>query len=292
MTLETGSIYVFGQDKEVLLPESVSLFGFSIYLYGICLVLAAIIGVLVVVRESKKRKLDTEWFLAVIPLVLLFGILMARLYYAMFQWYPFSENPLLLFNMRSGGFAYFGALFGAWGAVKWYCKRKKTEFEVAADVLCMGASAAAVPVWIGCVLAREPIGRFYEGFFSVKISTEHLPYEAPCSGVEELIRNSRLIGEKSFISMHPIALYGVFASLLILCGLFVAKRFVKQSGQLFLLYLLLNSIAVLVLEAFRASRCVIWGTEIPVNSVIAGVLIVAVIGMVLWPMWRKKRNIR
>lgn len=277
MTLETGKFYFSGQNKEYVLPESVSIFGFSVSFFGICLVLAAVIGIFVVIREGKKRGQNVEWLLSVLAFALLFGVIGARLYYAIFQWYPFSEEPLTVFNLRSGGLAYWGALLGAWISVKIYCERKKESFERTADVLCVGATYAAFPIWIGCAFMREPAGRFYEGIFSIKIGVEHLPKEADCSGIRELWENSIVLGDERYVSMHPVALYGAVAALVIGLILWLAKHFLKQDGQRFWLYLLLNGIATLVLEPFRASRCSIWGTEIPMNSVMAGILIIAIV---------------
>lgn len=272
MTLETGTVYFFEQGMAEI-PESVSLFGFPVSFYGICMALAAVAGVSVALREARKRKLERELVLTLLWITILSGLLGARIYYAIFQWHPFSENPLLVFDFRSGGLAYFGALFGAWLAAKWYCRRKAVDFEKAADVLCAGAAAAAIPVWLGCAFMREPVGRFSKGIFSVRIGTEYLPREADSALLEELLAKAYKINDEVCISMHPVALYGMLSALLVLLVLWLTKRFRKQDGDLFQLYLFLNAVSYLVLEYFRASRCRIWGTEIPINSLVAVVIL-------------------
>lgn len=272
MTLETGKLYFFGGSRELVLPEAVSLFGFSVSFYGIFLVLAAILGILAVLREGKKRAQSKEWILAVLPLVIVSGVIGARIYYVAFQWHPFAEEPFLVFWLHSGGLAYLGALLGAWITVKLYCRRKKQSFERTADVLSIGASYAAVPVWLGCALMREPVGRFYDGFISVKISAEYLPKEADCAGIRKLLEHVTVFDGEDYISIHPVALYGAVAALVTVLVLWIAKRFIKKEGQLFRLYLLLNAGTVLLLENFRASSCCIWGTGFPMNSVVAGIL--------------------
>ncbi|MCH5272220.1 MAG: prolipoprotein diacylglyceryl transferase [Lachnospiraceae bacterium] len=272
MTLETGTIYFFEQRKAEI-PEAVSLFGFPVSLYGVCLLLAAAAGVFASLREGRRRKQDKELTLTLLCLAILSALIGARVYYAVFQWYPFSKFPLSVLNFRIGGFAYFGALIGSWFIVRHYCHRKAEDFERAADVLCVGASVSAVFVWIGCALAREPVGRFYDGIFSVRIGTEYLPYEADGALTEELLNHVYRINDGEYISIHPVALYGVLSGILILIAIRIAKHFIKQNGKLFLLYLFLNAVSCLVLEVFRASRCRIWGTEIPINSLVAAVVI-------------------
>ncbi len=272
MTLETGTVYFFEQGMAEI-PEAVSLFGFPVSFYGICMVLAAVTGVSVALREARKRKLERELTLTLLWITILSALLGARIYYAVFQWHPFSESPLLAFDFRSGGLAYFGALFGVWPAAKWYCRRKAAEFEKAADVLCAGAAAAAVPVWLGCAFMREPVGRFSEGICSVRIGTEYLPREAESTLLKELLSKAYIINDEVCISMHPVALYGVLSAVLILLILWLTKRFRKQDGDLFQMYLFLNALSCLCLEPFRASRCRIWGTEIPINSLVAIVIL-------------------
>lgn len=272
MTLETGTVYFFEQGMAEI-PEAVSLFGFPVSLYGICMALAAAAGVAAALWEARKRKLERELVLTMLWITILTALFGARVYYAVFQWHPFSGNPFLVFDFRSGGLAYFGALFGAFFAAKWYCRRKAVDFGKAADVLCAGAAAAAVPVWLGCAFMREPVGRFSEGIFSVRIGSEYLPREAESALVDELLSKTYKINDEICISMHPVALYGVLSALLILLILWIANHFLKQDGGLFQLYLFLNAVSCFLLEYFRASRCRIWGTEIPINSLVSVVIL-------------------
>lgn len=287
MTLETGTLYFSKNNTRFEFPEKVSLFGFSVSFFGICLALAAIMAIVIILWEVKKRKQETEFYMGLFPLAVVAALFGARLYYALFQWHPFAERPLLLFNFRSGGFAYFGALLGAWVVVKLYCRRKNRSFEGTADVLCMGAAAAAVPVWAGCMFTREPVGRFYEGVLSVKVGVACLPEEADCQEVRELLEHTTVISGERCISMHPVALYGMVAALAILAVLYGTKRFLKQEGQVFWLYLFLNAIGILAVESFRASCCTVWGTTVPINCVMAGVLILTIVLSVIRKLQKK-----
>lgn len=281
MVPDTEKVYILKHDKALGLPEAVSVFGFRVSLFGVFLMLGAVLGTILVFCECKRRKQDSDLYLKLLPLVLLVGVWTARLYYAAFQWYPFSEHPLELLNIRKGGLAYFGALLGIWAVVKGYTKRKDVNFYKTADVLCFGASAAAVPIWLGCIFTREPIGKYYEGVFSVKVGAQYLPKEASCEEINRLTRHFHIIEGKSYISMHPLPVYGMVFTILIFGILCAVKFCCKKDGALFFTYLVLNSIAILALECFRASKCMIWGTEIPVNCIVAVVLILAVPGKLI-----------
>ena len=160
MTFRSGEVLFSEPESSVTIPESISIFGFSISFYGLFLVLAALAGIFIVVRETKKKQQNLEWNITLITITILSALLGARLYYVLFHWRVFIQDPLVLLNFRSGGFSYFGALFGAWFAVKGYCRRKKEEFFQGADTLSFGAAAAAPLVWLGCAMVREPVGMF------------------------------------------------------------------------------------------------------------------------------------
>ena len=276
MTLRTGEVIISEQGRCFSIPESISVFGFSISFYGVFLVLAALVGGFVIIREAGRKQQDTEKYISVLTLSIVFALLAARVYYVLFQWNAFAQNPVSIFNFRVGGLAYFGALLGAWITTKVYCRRKEGNFEAVADTLCLGAAAAAPFVWIGCAMVREPVGRFYDGMFSVRIPQSYLNMELKSVYLNELAENTRRIGEIWYVSVHPVALYGVVGSLVIFFVMMFLKRRSERPGDTFHLYLLLNAVLCFVLELFRAERCCIWGTDIPVNCVVAAVLMVTI----------------
>lgn len=289
MTLKSGEIYFSRQGSSWILPETISLFGLSISFYGVFLVLAALVGILVTTTEARRRKQNVEWNLTLITLVIVGAILGARLYYVLFRWQAFAEEPIALLNFRSGGLTYFGALFGAWFAVKWYCHYKNAEFEQNADTLCMGAAAAAPFIWTGCAFVREPIGRFYDGVFSVRIGTEYVPEQMDTVYSDVLLANARQIHENSFISMHPVAFYGVISSIIVLVVLCFYGHAARPKGAVFTMYLFLTSVTNVILEFFRADRYCIWGTKVPVNFLVAGVILLTITVGWIRPLLRSKK---
>lgn len=262
MTLRSGEVFFSEQSDSFIIPESVSLFGFTISFYGILLVLAALIGIIVVTETARRKKQNIEWILTLVTLVIVFSLFGARVFYVLFEWQKFVREPIALLNFRSGGLAYFGALFGAWFAVKWVCRRKEVSFLHSADVLCFGAAAAAPFVWAGCAFVREPLGKLYDGLFAVRIGSGYYSGET----------------ENEYVSVHPVAVYGIVLSVLVFIVLCVVLRKAKQAGTLFAAYLVSHAAEIGVLELFREESYVIWGTEIPVNIVVAAVILFTITG--------------
>lgn len=278
MSLRSGEIYFSEQSSSFTIPESISLFGLSVSFFGLFLAVAALVGMIVVIKVARKKQQNTEKTVTFLTLIMVASLLGARLYYVIFEWHRFAKNPLGILNLRSGGLSYFGALFGAWFVLMWACRRKQTDFFQYADTMCIGASAAAPFVWLGCMFVREPIGKFYDGMFAIHVGTEYLPAELFEKNPEAVITDVGRIGEKSYVSMHPVALYGMGLTLIIFAALCVLGYKAKQEGTVFTAYLLLNAIAVIITEAFRADSSYVFGTDIPVNYVVAGVLIAVIVG--------------
>lgn len=275
MTVKMVEVFFFKQELSFRVPESISVFGFSISFYGIFLVLAAVAGILTAYGETKKKRGNVEQLVTMLTIIILAGIWGARIYYVMFHWASFMEKPLGLINLRSGGLSYFGALFGAWGAVSLYCYRKKIAFTEFADALGLGAAVAAPFVWLGCVFVREPLGRYCDWFVAESFSMEYLPKSTKNMDVTPLLKVGR--GDGTLVSTYPVALFGLLFSVLLLMVLFLVKGRVKRNGSLFYFYLAMNSIGCIVIELFRIDRCYIWGTTLCANQIIAGVLFLGLV---------------
>ena len=255
------------------------------------MVIAALVGIIVIANVTRKKVRKEEWNLTLITVTIVSALLGARIYYVLFEWQTFVQDPIALFSFRGGGLSYFGALFGGWFAVKWYCRKKDAVFLENADALCLGAAASAPFVWIGCAFVREPLGKFYEGLFSVRVEAEYVPQAVGENSFGELVSNVRKIREAAYISMHPVAIYGVVFSIALFVVLLLFARKAECNGTVFTVYLLLNSVMNIILECFRANSYCIWGTKIPTNYVVAGVIILIIaVGWIRRLFSEKKRK--
>ena len=291
MKLRTGELYFSEQSGSFTIPESISLFGLTISFYGIFLVLAALVGIVVITNMARKNIRNREWNLTLLTITIVSALLGGRIYYVLFEWQVFVHDPVALLSFRGGGISFFGALFGSWFAVKWYCRKKGADFLKNADMLCMGAATSAPFIWIGCAFVREPLGKFYEGFFSVQVEAEYVAQTVGQGSFNELLSNAGNVGETAYISMHPVAIYGIVFSVILFLVLFFSARKVKCNGTVFTMYLLLNSVMSIVLESFRADSYCIWGTRIPANYVVAGVIILIIaVGWTRRTISEKKRK--
>lgn len=278
MSLETVTVYVGSRENTLVVPNGIRIFGFTISLYGVLLTLAAIIGIVVSVREAAKKGIDTENMICALQLVIVFSVIGGRLYYVLSEWSFFSKNLLSIVNLRTGGLSFFGALLFSWIALKLYCKKKKESFNKMADAMSMGVSLTAIPAWIGCIMTLTPTGRYTEGSMAVKIPTGMVENASKNPNLDFLLKHSVSVGDTSYVSMQPVALYGLLFSLLIFLALLLCKKKIKGDGNLFTLFLALTSGFSILTELFRVGDGIVLHTGfLSLNGLTAGILAVTVV---------------
>lgn len=95
----------------VVHPIAFTIGGLQIHWYGITLSLAMALGVSLFSYFGKRRGFHPDFLADVSLWMLIGGILGARLDSALHDWDQHT-NPLWIFNLREGGFAIHGAIFG------------------------------------------------------------------------------------------------------------------------------------------------------------------------------------
>ena len=86
-------------------PKTIMIGNFGIALYGIVIAIGMILGLTMSARIAKKTGQDPDviWDLAA-PLII-FSILGARIYYVIFMWDFYKNDPIQILNIRGGEYA-------------------------------------------------------------------------------------------------------------------------------------------------------------------------------------------
>ena len=114
-----SSVSIFGTILEVNMKDPRVAFylfgenGIAIHWYGIIIATGLIIGVILGVREAKRRGYRSEMILDFMLIAIPVAIVCARLYYVIFAWDSNYANDLLkIFAVWEGGLAIYGAVIG------------------------------------------------------------------------------------------------------------------------------------------------------------------------------------
>ncbi|MFD7525660.1 prolipoprotein diacylglyceryl transferase [Paenibacillus chitinolyticus] len=222
----------------MLNPVAFKLGPISVHWYGIILGTAALIGLLLVIREGKRFKLQPEFFMDLLLIGVPSAIVAARIYYVAFQWENYKNNLSEIIAIWHGGIAIYGALIGAIIAALIYVRRKGYSFWRIADICAPGLIVGQmIGRWGNFVNQEAHGGPVSESFLR---NTLHLP--------NWIVNQMNIEG----IFYHPTFLYESvwnFVGLLLLFWL--RRRPFLRAGELFMSYFIWYSLGRFFIEGLR-----------------------------------------
>ena len=239
-----------------------NIFNFPVYSYGIILAFAVFLGVCTAEILAKKfSDIPENFFVDNSPVVIIAGILGARLYYCIVNYPYYIHNPLEIFDIRQGGLSIHGMLIAGIVTVYFLAKKYRVNLLRLLDVLaCSVILAQSAGRW-GNFFNSEAFGYPTGGNWGVFIPVPQRPVE---------FLNYELF--------HPAFLYESFLDLVIFAVLiFILRR--TRAGCTFFWYLILYSVVRIFVEYFRIDSVLNIG-GFPIAQVVSVLLIIAgVIGL-------------
>ena len=254
----------------------ISILGFEIYWYAICVALGAISGVLYGYFEAKRTGQDPNFYIDLFFPAFISALIGARIYYVIFNRDTLDGSLLSLFNTRGGGLAIYGGIIGGTLAALIYAKVKKYNFwvlgDTAAPALLLGQ---AIGRW-GNFFNREAFGSYTDSLFALRYRADQV-FFIPSSVYERMIN----VNGVNYIQVQPMFLYEFMLNMLVFAFLCVLKRRKSFDGQVTLFYFLGYGIVRSITESFRTDQLLLWGTSIPASQALAVVLILVSLVMIV-----------
>ena len=115
-------------------PIAFYVFGRPIYWYGIIIATAVLIGIYLATDYAKKLKYDPEMIVDFCLLAIPIAIVGARIYYVVFRWDLYKDNPIDAIKIWEGGLAIYGGVIGGVIAAIIFSKRRGVKFWDIADI--------------------------------------------------------------------------------------------------------------------------------------------------------------
>ena len=119
----------------VIDPVAISIGPIKIYWYGIIIALAMLIGISLATKEAQKLGLEEDTVVDMALWAIPIGFIGARLYYVLFKWDYYIQNPSEIIAIWNGGIAIYGGLIAGGLAVYWFARRKKMTLTLLLDIL-------------------------------------------------------------------------------------------------------------------------------------------------------------
>ncbi len=127
--------------------------------YGLLIASAVLIGVTLSQYLAPKRQIKADYIADLALWLVLAAIPSARLYYVLFEWPNYAQDPWRIFAIWQGGIAIHGALMGGTLAALFFVRRHRLSFWNLADVLVPSvALGQAIGRW-GNFFNSEAFGR-------------------------------------------------------------------------------------------------------------------------------------
>ncbi len=257
---------------------------FFIAFYGVIIALGMLIGVTFILKEAKRVGFDEDGVLDICIITIIAGVVGARLYYVIFAWDYYKDNPLSMFNIRQGGLAIYGGVLAGMLSVYILCRMKKLSFVAFADVAIFGVIIGQICGRWGNFFNREAFGQYTDSLFAMQI-----PIDATRSTADltvEMYEHLTTINGVEFISVHPTFLYESLWNLALLIFLLCTRKKKKFNGQIFFTYLIVYGAGRFWIEGLRTDQLKLWATGLPVSQVLAAVLVVIGTGFYVYNLKR------
>lgn len=245
--------------------------GFEIKFYGIIIGIGILCGYLMACHCSKREKISADTILDFLLYALIFSIIGARLYYVIFSWDYYKDNPLQILNLRGGGLAIYGGVIAAFLTLYIYTRIKHMSFFQMTDCCVPGLVLGQIIGRWGNFFNCEAFGGYSDNFLSMWILKSKV-YSGYIT--EELNNHLAVYKGEEYIQVHPTFLYESLWNLGVLIILLLVHRKKQFNGQIFWLYLGLYGLGRVWIEGLRTDQLTIGTTAIPVSQLLSACLIV------------------
>jgi len=249
-------------------PIAFSLFNFPIRWYGLIMACAFFIGIFFAYRTIKKKYNPdlASSFLDYSPMIIIYSVLGARIFYILGDLKFYIENPLETIMLNHGGLSIWGAIAFGIVALYIYSRRLKFDFLQNLDIFALFMPICQAIGRLGNFYNQEAYGLPTDGFIKLYIDKYH-----------------RYRGFKSYDYYHPAFLYEMILDIilfLILFFLFTRSKSPKK-GVITCLYLILYGIIRILIEQIRVDS-IMYIHDVPIAVVISVLAIVfGSLGLVL-----------
>jgi len=235
----------------------------TIHYYGLVIALGLMLAVAYCCKRSKQFGLKEDDILDGVLWVTPFAICCARIYYVVFSWDAYRNDPISALYIWEGGIAIYGGVIGAVLGIMLLCKIKKLRIAAVLDLVLLGfLIGQSIGRW-GNFFNREAFGAATEvfsrmGLFNTK--TAAWEYYHPTFLYESLWNAA------GFVLLH-----------------FLSKRR-RYDGQIALGYAAWYGLGRTFIEGLRVDS-LYWG-PFRVSQVLAAITCVTAAAILIWQMTR------
>lgn len=250
-------------------PIALRLGPLSIRWYALCIITGLVLAVYLATKEAPRKGIKSDHTLDFILLAFPIAIIGARIYYVLFSWQDYKDNPLEIFAIWNGGIAIYGGLIAGLLVLVYYTRYHFLNTWDFLDI--------AVP----SVMIAQAIGRwgnfFNQEAYGAKVA--HLNY------LPDVIQKQMYIDGSYRVPTFLYESAWNLVGFVLICVLRRKPRFLRQ-GEITFFYLIWYGIGRFVIEGMRTDSLMLAGLR--VSQWLSALLIF--IGLALLIFYRTKKN--
>lgn len=246
-------------------PVVFKVYGLTVYSYGTMLALAFLLAIVTAIFRAQKLKIDSQVIFDLGIVIMLSGILGARLFSVLLNFSYYAKNPAEIIRIDKGGLVVLGGVIASIITVYIYCRVKRLDLFDIADVVAPSLSLGQAIGRLGCFLN----GCCWGTPTGLPIGIRFPPRDF-------------MPEEYWGVPLHPVQLYNVFGNLVLFCVLSYVFKTRKVKGEVFAFYLILHPAFRFSMEFLRGDNEKVFAglTVFQIMSIflfIAGIIMMAVI---------------
>lgn len=229
-------------------PIMVSIFGFEIRWYSFLLLVAIGFGLYILMKEGKRYEYSKDFIFNLAFWMIIFGFIGARIYYVIFNYKYYLNDPISILKVWEGGLAIHGGLLGGFITLVLYCHKYHTRISKMTDMI-------TIPLLLGQAIGRW--GNFFNGEAHgsattiLSLQNKHIP--------EFIIEGMHING----VYYHPTFFYESLWCILGVLVLLVIKKYkYLKVGQLSSIYLMWYSTGRFFIESLRTDSLMLGGFKV------------------------------
>jgi len=232
-------------------PIAFTILGIEVRWYGVFIAFAVIIGTFIALNEAKRRGVSEDTIIDLLLFAIPAAIVGARLYYVIFSWDNYKNNPMEILNLRGGGLAIHGVIIGGVMVAVIFSKIKKISFWKIGDIVAPS------------LILGQAIGRW--GNYANK-EAHGGPTDLPWGIMVEGIK------------VHPTFLYeSIWNFVVFIFLMWYSRKKAKADGEVFLLYIILYSVARFFIEGLRTDSLMFGSFRVAQLISLAAILVGSIV---------------
>ena len=240
-------------------PRYLEIGPLKIYFYGLIIACGLILAVTYCMKRAPQFGLKEDDLLDGVLGVTPFAIICARLYYVIFSWEMYADEPIRALYIWEGGLAIYGGVIGAALGVVVLCKVKKLRIATVLDIVSLG------------FLIGQSIGR-WGNFFN---------REAFGAETESFLRMGLMTASTGEITCyHPTFFYESCWNALGFVLLHFGSKKRRYDGQVGLMYLMWYGLGRAMIEGLRTDS--LYLGPFRVSQLLAAVTCVVAVTVLTW----------